>query len=1066
MPSMSRKRQTAQTQKPQRPGYITGRSRSNPALSIAVLLVFLMAAIPSAAQPASAPIDAASELPFPERFARADPRSGAMFRWWWPGAAVEPEVLRSQLEAIAKAGYKGVEIADVKVGVDYPVDPDLYQYGSAAWHSAVDAATKDAERLNLQVDITMGPHWPVAVPGLDVNGPASSKELIGAFVVLSGGTYSGPVPSPEPLSYSIRNSTDGRIVERHASSVPTLISASALRCQTTKCDRVAPELDLTSFVDLTEVGTAGLIEWRAPDDSGWVVLAHWQRGTGQRNDAPWGTTPYLVTDPESRVVDHFSLQGAQAFLDFFQTTISKEAVSRIARVGGALFEDSIELKASQLWTADMLAEFRARRGYALEPYLACATYHPADGPFDEPNPVFRFSERDSDTCGRVRRDLAQTLADLYVDNHLVPFKRWANDRGIRFRAQPYGIPIDMAKAAAMLDVAEDESFASGTSDDWQLIASGVEVAGKTLVSDEFIVGGFGGTYRMSTQQIVQEVNAQYALGANQLVFHGLAYEEWPPPVDGADTETLVRWPGYRAFMPRIPDAFGPRNPTWKLERNLAAYYARTQLVLQTGHRRRDIAVYNQSLNHIQDPFEADERLEQGYSYGYLTPGLLELAPPETREGRLYPGGPAYRAVILDMQETLPLAAAESLLAIANGDVPIVVIGDAPRELPGIDADQGRRTKELSRVVDEILSRSVIVRSPDAQELTKVLRGLNIEPATRSSADTARFIHRSDGDANYFFVHNRGKDEASSDTRLCAPGVPFHLDAWSGDVVRVAEYTAENGCVVMNLTQQSGDADIFVLAPPEYPGEAPSEQRLPVVSSNAEKVYVSGQDLVARNLRDQAVRVALADGTVVEIDTHGLPQPLNLDDWQLHVESFLPSDPRGRSTETRHEPLSRGSVELTHWSKLPGLESVSGIGTYSTDVELGDEWLGLGAYLEFGGIEGAFSIRINGDDVEGLNQLDKRFDLGQRLQPGRNRIEITVATNLNNVLRSLFPQDYGSQPIQHYGLIGPTLLQPYRDTTLPIGESIGYNSSATQPANGAFHESPAKDVASEDSALLR
>lgn len=1061
---MTRNRPTMRTHRPRQTGRHTRVAVPGRALSIAALIV-LLAAVPPGAACADDPAGAASELSFAERFAQADPASGAMFRWWWPGAAVEPDVLRSQLEAVARAGYKGVEIADVKVGVEYPVDPDRYQYGSPAWRSALDAATGVAERLNLQVDITMGPHWPVAVPGLDVNGPASSKELIGAFVVLDGPAYSGPVPLPEPLSYPIRDSIDGRIVERHAVSAPTLVAASALRCRT-RCSDGSPELDLTSFVDLTEIVTDGSLDWQAPDGGSWVVLAHWQRGTGQRNDAPWGTTPYLVTNPESRVVDHFSLEGAQAFLEFFETTISDETISGIARVGGALFEDSIELKASQLWTADMPAEFGTRRGYALEPYLACATYHPADGPFDEPKPVFGFSERGSDTCARVRRDLAQTLADLYVDHHLVPFKRWANDRGIGFRAQPYGIPIDMAKAAAMLDVAEDESFASGTSDDWQLIASGVEVAGKTLVSDEFIAGGFGGTYRMGTQQMVREVNAQYALGANQLVFHGLAYEEWPPPIDNSDTATLVRWPGYRAFMTRIPDAFGPRNPTWKLERNLAAYYARTQLVLQTGHRRRDVAVYNHSLSHIQNAFEGHELLERGYSYGYLTPGLLELAQPIAGDGRLYPDGPAYKAVILDRQKTLPLAAAESLLAIASGDVRIVVIGEAPRELPGIDAEEGRATQRLARIVDEVLAQSVVVRDPEAKALSGVLRDLNIEPVAKSSNGTARFIHRSDGDVNYFYVHNPGDDESAGNIRLCAAGVPFHLDAWSGEIARIAEYSVENDCVVLNLTQQPGDADIFALAPPGYLGEALVEPRLPVVSSNAETVYVRGRDLVGRRLDGRAARIALADGTVVEIDAQKLPQPLNLERWQLDVERFLPADPQGRTTETRHELLSLNTVELTHWSEIPGLETVSGIGTYSTDIELGDEWFGLGAYFELSEVSGAFSIRVNGEDIDDLNQIDKRFDLGRKLRPGRNRIEVTVATNLNNVLRSSFPRDYGSQPAQHYGLIGPTILRPYRDTTLPIGESIGYNSSATEPADDAFAEPPATDAASQNLALLR
>src|SRR4051794_6900192 len=55
--------------------------------------------------------------------------TGAMFRWWWPGAAVDDGELVRELDAIADAGYKGVEIADVMDSVDYAVDPDVYGYG-------------------------------------------------------------------------------------------------------------------------------------------------------------------------------------------------------------------------------------------------------------------------------------------------------------------------------------------------------------------------------------------------------------------------------------------------------------------------------------------------------------------------------------------------------------------------------------------------------------------------------------------------------------------------------------------------------------------------------------------------------------------------------------------------------------------------------------------------------------------------------------------------------------------------------------------------------------------------
>lgn len=103
--------------------------------------------------------------------------SGAMFRWWWPGADVDEGELASEVDQIAAADYKGVEIADVMDSVTYPVDPDKYGYGTPRWNHAVESVLRRADQDGLQVDLTLGAHWPAAVPGLDVNGPASSKEL-------------------------------------------------------------------------------------------------------------------------------------------------------------------------------------------------------------------------------------------------------------------------------------------------------------------------------------------------------------------------------------------------------------------------------------------------------------------------------------------------------------------------------------------------------------------------------------------------------------------------------------------------------------------------------------------------------------------------------------------------------------------------------------------------------------------------------------------------------------------------------------------------------------------------
>jgi hypothetical protein len=55
--------------------------------------------------------------------------------------------------------------------------------------------------------------------------------------------------------------------------------------------------------------------------------------------------------------------------------------------------------------------------------------------------------------------------------------------------------------------------------------------------------------------------------------------------------------------------------------------------------------------------------------------------------------------------------------------------------------------------------------------------------------------------------------------------------------------------------------------------------------------------------------------------------------------------------------------------------------------------------------------------------------GRRLlRPGRNSIEVEVATSLINRLRTATPSIYGIATRQDYGLLGPVRVLPYRQAT--------------------------------------
>lgn len=1013
--------------------------------------------------------------PFARKFARAERSTGAMFRWTWPNAAVDPDELTAQVDEVASAGYKGLEIASVMFGISgdpffgsrgYPVDPDEYGYGSARWIEAVEATLEAAKERGLEIDYTLGAHWPPAVPGLDVDGPATTKELTYGYELLDdGAAFSGAVPDPEPRTYDDRTSTDGEITTEIKTAKPTLVAAGAARC-VADCSET-PVLDLDSNIHLTPQVSDGRLDWTPPDDDTWVVVGYWYRGTAIRNDQP-SVSPhaYLYSDPEARVIDYFSTAGVDAFTDYFETILPPRTRQLLRRTGAAVFEESIEISngAAQLWTPRFLDEFEARRGYSLVPYLPILA---ADASGRATQPAFEFHGDDVETRTRVMRDVDQTFNDLYIDYHVKRFRRWAHSLGLDYRAQPYGsLPDDVAEAATHVDVPECENLGCGTSDVWRLVASGGDMSGKTIISDELIPGatvppgpdlpfggGFDAPYKIGQRQVVKEVNGQYELGANQMVFFGLQYPHWPPSADGTIVDDYTGWPGFHSFGNKVPDAFSSRQPPWTMASDTSGYIARTQLVLQTGKRRTDVAVffYNESLGDIP-AFDADALAEAGYTYGYVTPGTLDHSAARVAGGRLAPSGPAYKALVIDHQESMPLASARQILRFAFRGLPVIMVGEPPSRTAGFaasEAEANARDAKLAELMAELLARPNVHQVEDAADVSDALASIDVAPAVSSTAGSIRSVRREDGNAEYYYLYNDSDEPASATVSLRGPsgGVPYSLDAWTGVLEPLAEYTRRGGRFETELELGSSESAIIAIAPRSWLGSDAPEARLHATETTADRVVRTHRGLAARAGSAGNYETTLSNGSDVRTTAPELPDAMELTTWDLSLDDWQPAEPRQRSDETNRIEWTFEDIALKPWSAIPEIADASGIGTYTTTVTLPKGWRRAdGAYLNLGAVgPGSFRVRVNGESIGVANQLSDVLDLDSRLSPGENEIEVEVATTLINRVR-VAQSDFATQPRQDYGLLGPVSLTPYADMPLSP-HRVRHRQRAAQQAEG-------------------
>jgi len=96
-------------------------------------------------------------------------------RWWWHGNAVDEKSIKTTLEAFAKAGLGGVEIANI-FGVKGE-ETKFIDHLSLEWTEKVNFTLSTAKRLGLGVDLTLGTGWPFGGPQVETEFVATKMRV-------------------------------------------------------------------------------------------------------------------------------------------------------------------------------------------------------------------------------------------------------------------------------------------------------------------------------------------------------------------------------------------------------------------------------------------------------------------------------------------------------------------------------------------------------------------------------------------------------------------------------------------------------------------------------------------------------------------------------------------------------------------------------------------------------------------------------------------------------------------------------------------------------------------------
>ncbi|MGA2534626.1 MAG: glycosyl hydrolase [Terracidiphilus sp.] len=899
-------------------------------------------------------------------------------------ADVTSEELSAEVIEMKKSGIGGVEIGQGT----FPKTPQLI------------AILRAANAAGLKVSFSHGST--VSPTGYSLDNDNVRKTLLFTSFQAAGGE-AADITLKAPLPPATRGfGGGGPAAPPPAPRRTTLIAVLAYRCAESICNASGPiALDASSVVDLTPTLTAvdksgvagdpttGHLKWEAPAGGQWCIIALWSQG--------------VFAQP-----DLFSKQGTDELIRGMETDWTPEVKALLKQNGGDIFYDSHSSdrgSPTELWTNNMEAEFKARRGYSL--------IQSAPALFEN---NFSFSDG---SAPRVRNDLNAVRGELWIENHIKPMEAWAHTFNYRIRLQPYGEPNsatpDEIEAASVLDRPETESLYFGDEVDSYLpIASANHVNGNSWFSIE-CCAALGKAYAQTFQDAVIRMHRAFAGGVTKLVYHVYPYRDAPD----------AKWPGYHSFgSAGFANAWGPRNPDWIDAPVYNDYFARTQQVLTQGEARVDVAVYMQNYLYPAPMFVkggfhfwSDTRLQQaGYTHDYLDPALLAKAEPTTIAGQIAFGRPAYKALIVDSEQqpaadpiktSMDLDAARKILALAKAGLPIILVGAAPNQTPGrTPADDST----LRTLIGNLMQMKNVHQAAHEADVPALLLSLDIHPGMEpGSPSQVLSAHRRDEakHTDYYFFYNQGMVTPPNEpgnlfepaegkpfdqqVHLRGAGKPYLMDAWTGKITPIENFVATGDGVSLRLNIAPDDAAIVAISTSRL-GIAPSAPKVGTAAS--------------------------------------LPAPIDLTQykWQLTVEDWQPANDYVttgvKATETKKEIKQIDLDGLKPWPQIASLNDVSGIGTYTASITLPAGWkTGTGARLKLGEVFDSFTVSVNGTGIP-MNQISATAEIGPYLHAGANTLAIRVATTLNNRLSSLDPAVAKRGIIQEYGLIGPVVLTPH------------------------------------------
>lgn len=619
-------------------------------------------------------------------------------RWWWQGSAVTKDGITSELEAFKDAGLGGLEITPIYGVLGY--EDQFVEYLSPQWMDLFMHTLREAERLDLGIDMATGTGWPFGGPWVteadacknieyrlyELSAGESLKEKIEfvqpSFLRVAGNQIYKRSVRDENSRVDLPKATFDNLIR----PIEANKNLQALAIDQVKFSRPLDIKALRGYdeqnnvVDLLEkLDSNNFLRWTAPKGK-WRIYAVFEGSHGKMVEraGPGG---------EGNVIDHFSNAAVKNYLSHFDVAMKDHDVTSLR----AFFNDSYEVddaKGAADWTPELFNAFQLKHGYDLRDHL----------------PALFNQDANTEKNERILSDYRETIADLVLNNFTMSWKSWAHAKKALIRNQAHGSPSNILDLYGVVDIPEIE----GTEPLRIKMASSVgNVMGKKLVSSESATW-LNEHFESNLADIKKAVDLFLVNGVNHIFYHGTCYSPKEAP-----------WPGW-LFYAAVH--LNTRNPLWKDFSALNKYITRSQSLLQATKAAHDVLlyfpIYDRYATHGAEMIEHFDGLgkqfentafersaiflsERGYTFDFISDRQIGNAVVQDKKIKTE-GGALYQTIVIPKCKYMPLKTLSALSTLVSQGATIVIVDDFPESFSGY-----KDLKESEQMFDNVIERMTL-----------------------------------------------------------------------------------------------------------------------------------------------------------------------------------------------------------------------------------------------------------------------------------------------------------------------------------------------------------------------